>query len=697
MAEMSRRLLPSVVIVACWLRAAALQAGAHSMAVGSYRPARGCCSMLAPAKEELAIDDDIFELVGVSPTAAPAEIRRAFHRQARKLHPDCNTEPEAPREFRRLVAAFKTISDPQSRQQWERKRRSANGRTGFRVPKDVKRQPAADSYVSVPGGSLRTWSFRLPSMDLVQVVLGNEGCPLDADIEVWHGATHTPCKMRVHTIKDGKQRPFSAVLEVPENGPNTVAVRNNGQYDFPLTTKVVHDKVDTPADCTASSTIIPGEAFHQYSPFEDPAIDSVQVVLKTGGAPLSALIEVRNGPDDVEQVVELNFDETRVRPFFCVLKTPGSESCIRIVNLSPVGFPLDASVVPLGDAKKPLRLKGPGGVFDAIRAEMEMLYGLADQARQAAHAADKEKVKRLVRREAELKAKLDEVAAQANAETEAMAKANADSHAARAEAELLSVDLNNMMTAADAIKGELEARVQVAQQAQKQQKSAAYKAEKPPRNAAERQERRAEAKLKKEEEARMAEFVTKAEAGWEETEVMRTEIEEIAQGMESSAAEAARQEAELLRAEQDEMTTVMEASQARVTARVQTAAEQAVAAVENERLKSLEDGDEVADADANAEIVRAQETEEAEAELLRVELDLRAAMNDVETVRVDMEQRLKLAVKVRQTAARLELKKRTQLRARLDDVKTKLSAIAAMANDPDAGAPPDVHNVISAA
>ena len=53
---------------------------------------------------------------------------------------------------------------------------------------------AADSAILVQGGSLRTWSYRSPSVEQVQVVLSTEGRPLDADIELWHGPDNTPCK-----------------------------------------------------------------------------------------------------------------------------------------------------------------------------------------------------------------------------------------------------------------------------------------------------------------------------------------------------------------------------------------------------------------------------------------------------------------------------------------------------------------------
>ena len=71
-----------------------------------------------------------------------------------------------------------------------------------------------DSSILVQGGSLRTWSYRSPAVEQVQVVLSTEGRPLDADIELWHGPDNTPCKMRVY-VENGQLRPFSAVVETP--------------------------------------------------------------------------------------------------------------------------------------------------------------------------------------------------------------------------------------------------------------------------------------------------------------------------------------------------------------------------------------------------------------------------------------------------------------------------------------------------
>ena len=49
-----------------------------------------------------------------------------------------------------------------------------------------------DSSILVQGGSLRTWSYRSPAVEQVQVMLSTEGRPLDADIELWHGPAEFP-------------------------------------------------------------------------------------------------------------------------------------------------------------------------------------------------------------------------------------------------------------------------------------------------------------------------------------------------------------------------------------------------------------------------------------------------------------------------------------------------------------------------
>ena len=204
-------------------------------------------------------------------------------------------------------------------------------------------KPVTDSSILVQGGSLRTWSYRSPSVEEVQVILGTEGRPLDAEIDLWHGPDNTPVKMRVY-VENGQMRPFNSVIQTPR-GPNTVAIRNIGQLEFPLAAYVIAKDIDRPTpDCADALGTIQGGALKTY-PF-DPDVESVQVLLKTDGRPLNARIELLQGPNNNKQVVELYTEDGSDRPFFCIIETPGSGNVVRVVNTAPVEFPLSAGVVP---------------------------------------------------------------------------------------------------------------------------------------------------------------------------------------------------------------------------------------------------------------------------------------------------------------------------------------------------------------
>lgn len=73
---------------------------------------------------------------------------------------------------------------------------------------------------------MRTWSYKSPAVEQVQVVLRSEDTPLDADIELWNGPDNTPVSMRVY-CENGSMRPFTTVLETP-HGPNSVTISNIG-------------------------------------------------------------------------------------------------------------------------------------------------------------------------------------------------------------------------------------------------------------------------------------------------------------------------------------------------------------------------------------------------------------------------------------------------------------------------------------
>src|SRR5918998_1339701 len=63
---------------------------------------------------------DYYEVLGVRRDAAPGEIKKAFRKLARELHPDVSDAPDAEERFKEIVEAYEVLSKSETRQLYDR-------------------------------------------------------------------------------------------------------------------------------------------------------------------------------------------------------------------------------------------------------------------------------------------------------------------------------------------------------------------------------------------------------------------------------------------------------------------------------------------------------------------------------------------------------------------------------------------------
>jgi len=208
----------------------------------------------------------------------------------------------------------------------------------------------------VQGGALRTWSFPTMTMGRVNIALTTqgpkEGNPLNIDLQFNEGPDNTPQRMRIYSGK-ARLRPFKMWIDTPAD-TSAVFIRNLSPLEFPCEAKVDTEYEDLPPHETIENisdamfemgkpNVIQGAgAIRTYA--LDYSVSSVKVHLESDGRPLNAMIELTQGPNAIKYTIEVYTEDGMLRPFNCVLETPGPGNELRIVNTASMEFPLTASI-----------------------------------------------------------------------------------------------------------------------------------------------------------------------------------------------------------------------------------------------------------------------------------------------------------------------------------------------------------------
>jgi len=212
----------------------------------------------------------------------------------------------------------------------------------------------------IEGNSLKTWTLPAGVARRVQVSLRSPGRPIEASVELWQTPSYTPTKFTVE-CEDASENVVHAIVELPDGLPTTLAVYNTEGQEFPVdaTVQAVHDGGAAPLAVASFSgqrpVYVEGNGAVKSFNF-GPDIEEVEVLLTTSLRNMKAYIEILRGPNDDNEIVNVETDNASVHPFYTKIVCADGLNTLRIVNENTLEFPLEAYVRPfddVGDGERP--------------------------------------------------------------------------------------------------------------------------------------------------------------------------------------------------------------------------------------------------------------------------------------------------------------------------------------------------------
>lgn len=105
----------------------------------------------------MASSQDYYSILGVTKSATPDELKKAYRKLALEFHPDRNKSKEAESKFKEITKAYEVLSDPQKKQTYDQVGHATYEQTGGNNPYGGQGGPFSYSYSN--GGGTGGFDF----------------------------------------------------------------------------------------------------------------------------------------------------------------------------------------------------------------------------------------------------------------------------------------------------------------------------------------------------------------------------------------------------------------------------------------------------------------------------------------------------------------------------------------------------------